>query len=146
MANPQPLNYLDKALNGLRDLNLVPEQTMGEEPVISLISQISAIDEDKTLAIARTLDQASLFNEVVREQVSSMELGERYEEITNAFNSIRDDAKSMVEQVSDGKIDTFERVGNIWMKATRGDIPERFEKIKKVYLDVAKSSQDQIER
>ena len=145
MANPQPLKYLDKALNSLRDLNLVPETT-DEAPIIDLIDQISDLDQDKTLAIARTLNQASLFNEVVREQVSGMELGERYEKITNAFNSIRDDAKSMVEQVEDGKLDTFERIGNVWMKVTRGDIPARFEKIKKTYLDVADDSKDQIKR
>ena len=145
MANPQPLKYLDKALNGLRDLNLVPETT-DEAPIIDLIDQISDLDQDKTLAIARTLNQASLFNEVVREQVSGMELGERYEKITSAFNSIRDDAKSMVEQVEDGRLDTFERIGNVWMKVTRGDIPDRFEKIKKTYLDVAGDSKDQIKR
>ena len=145
MSTPQPLKYLDKALSGLRDLSLVPEKT-DEAPVIALIDQISDLDEEKAVAIARTLNQASLFNEVVREQVSSMELGERYEKITNAFNSIRDDAKDMVEQVEDGRIDTFERIGNIWMKVTRGDIPERFDKIKETYLEVADDSSDQIER
>ena len=145
MSMSQPLQYLDKAMNGLRDLGLVPEKT-NEAPIIDLINQISDLDEDKTLAIARTLNQASLFNEVVREQVSGMELGDRYEEITNAFNSIRDDARSMVEQVEDGKIDTFERIGNVWMKVTRGDIPDRFDKIKTTYLDVAEDSKDQINR
>ncbi|MDJ0956300.1 MAG: hypothetical protein QNI91_05575 [Arenicellales bacterium] len=145
MSTPQPLKYLDKALTGLRDLNLVPEKT-DDAPIIDLINQISDLDEEKTLAIARTLSQASLFNEVVREQVSSMELGERYEDITNSFNSIRDDAKSMVEQVEDGKIDTWERIGNIWMKVTRGDISDRFEDIKKTYLDVTDDSDDQIKR
>ena len=145
MTDALPLKYLDKAMSGLRDLNLVPEKT-DEAPIIDLINQISDLDEDKTLAIARTLNQASLFNEVVREQVSGMSLGERYEDITNAFNSIRDDAKSMVEQVEDGKIDTFERIGNIWMKVTRGDIPDRFEKIKETYLEVADDSKDQINR
>ena len=145
MSTPQPLKYLDKALNGLRDLSLVPEKT-DDAPIIALIDQISDLDEDKTLAIARTLNQASLFNEVVREQISSMELGERYADITNSFNSIRDDAKNMVEQVEDGRIDTFERLGNVWMKVTRGDIPDRFDKIKIVYLEVADDSQDQIER
>jgi len=145
MSTTQPLKYLDKAMNGLRDLNLVPENT-NEAPIIDLINQISDLDEDKTLAIARTLNQSSLFNEVVREQVSGMELGDRYEDITNSFNSIRDDAKSMVEQVEDGKLDTFERIGNAWMKVTRGDIPDRFDKIKKIYLEVAEDSKDQINR
>lgn len=145
MSTTTPMQYLDKALNGLRDLGLVPETTE-EAPVISLIEQISDLDEDKTVAIARTLNQASLFNEVVREQVSGMELGERYEDITSSFNSVRDDAKSMVEQVEDGRIDTWERLGNVWMKVTRGDIPRRFDEIKKTYLEVAEDSRDQIER
>ncbi len=145
MAIPQPLKYLDKALSGLRDLNLVPDKT-DEAPIIDLIEQIADLDEEKTLAIARTLSQASLFNEVVREQVRSMELGQRYEQITGAFNSIRDDARNMVKQVEDGRIDTFERIGNVWMKVTRGDIPARFADIKKTYLDVTRDSDDQIRR
>jgi hypothetical protein len=75
-----------------------------------------------------------------------MEIGERYEKITEAFNSIRDDAKSMVEQIEDGKLDTFERISNVWMKATRGDIASRFDKIKETYLDVTASTNDQIQR
>jgi len=139
------LKYFDRAMNQLRDLGLVPENG-DEAPIVALLNRLTQLDEAKVTAIARTLSQASLFNEVVREQVSSMKLGERYEEITDSFNSIRDDAKSMVEQVEDGKIDTFERVSNIWMKVTRGDIASRFQDIKETYLDVAKDSSDQIER
>ncbi|MEA3303354.1 MAG: cell surface protein [Pseudomonadota bacterium] len=140
-----PMKQLDKAMNGLRDLGLVPETTE-DAPIISLIEQISDLDEEKTIAIARTLNQASLFNQVVREQIDAMNIGQRYEDITNSFNSIREDAKSMVDQLEDGKIDTFERVGNVWMKVTRGDIPQRFDKIKGVYLEVAADSKDQIKR
>jgi len=140
-----PMKHLHKAMNGLRDLGLVPEKTQ-DAPIISLIEQISDLDEEKTIAIARTLNQASLFNQVVREQIDAMSIGERYEDITNSFNSIREDAKSMVDQLEDGKIDTFERIGNVWMKVTRGDIPRRFDKIKEVYLQVAADSKDQIQR
>ncbi len=139
------LKYFDRAMNQLRDLGLVPE-TADEAPIVALLNRLTQLDEAKVTAIARTLSQASLFNEVVREQISSMKLGERYEEITGKFNSIRDDAKSMVEQVEDGKIDTFERIGNVWMKVTRGDIAKRFQDIKDTYLEVAKDSSDQIER
>jgi hypothetical protein len=132
-------------MNALRDLNLVPEKTE-ETPIVALLNQISDLDTEKTVAIARTLNQASLFNEVVREQVSAMALGERYDEITNSFNSIRDDAREMVDQVEDGKISAWERIQNIWMKVTRGDMSDRFDKIKRVYLDVAKDSKDQIAR
>ena len=140
-----PLQYLDRAMNALRDLNLVPEKTE-EAPIVALLNQISDLDAEKTVAIARTLNQASLFNEVVREQVSAMALGERYDEITDSFNSIRDDAKEMVDQVEDGKISAWERLQNVWMKVTRGDMSDRFEKIKRVYLDVAKDSKDQMAR
>ncbi len=139
------LKYFDRAMNQLRDLGLVPEKA-DEAPIVALLDRLTSIDEEKVVAIARTLSQASLFNEVVREQVSSMKLGERYEEITNNFNSIRDDAKKMVEQVDDGKIDTFERISNTWMKVTRGDIASRFNEIKDIYLEVAGDSKDQIER
>lgn len=142
-----PMQYLEKAMNGLHDLGLVPtEGDQQVEPIIALLNQISELDEGRVAAIARTLNQASLFNDVVREQVQAMEIGQRYEQITNAFNSIRDDAKSMVDQVEDGKIDTFERIGNIWMKVTRGDIASRFAKIKETYLDVTASTNDQIQR
>ena len=146
-AAASPLQYLDKAMNGLHDLGLVPtEGAQEEEPIIALLNQISGLDEGRVTAIARTLSQASLFNDVVREQVQAMEIGQRYEEITNAFNSIRDDAKTMVDQIEDGKLDTFERIGNVWMKVTRGDIASRFDKIKDIYLDVTSSTNDQIQR
>ncbi len=139
------LQYLDKALNGLRDLGLMPEKP-DEMPVIALINKISDLDEEKAIAIARTLTNTTVFNEVVRDQIKAMNVGERYETITKAFDSIRDDAKSMVEQLDDGKIDTMERLSNFWMKVTRGDIPSRFRKIKKTYLDVSADTKDQMER
>lgn len=143
--NNTTFHYLDKALSQIRDLGLMPEQ-IDEAPVVTLLEKLTDIDEGKIVAIARTLTQASVFNDIVREQVSEMRVGSRYEEITEAFNSIRSDAKRMVEQVDDGKLDTFERINNIWMKATRGDIASRFDNIKQTYLEVAADSRDQIER
>ncbi|ESQ15508.1 MAG: hypothetical protein N838_08495 [Thiohalocapsa sp. PB-PSB1] len=141
------MQYLDKAMNTLHDLGLAPtEANSAEDPMVALLNQIAGLDEGRVAAIARTLAQSSTFNEVVREQIQAMDISNRYEAITAAFNSIRDDAKTMVEQVEDGKLDTFERVANMWMKATRGDIASRFEKIKVNYLEVTASTQDQIQR
>ena len=141
-----PIQYLDKAMNSLHDLGLLPEQGGEEAPIIALLKQIADLDEERVVAITRTLSQASLFNEVVREQVQAMDIGTRYEDIVDAFNSIRDDAKKMVEQIDDGKLDTFERISNVWMKVTRGDIASRFDDIKDTYLDVTDATQDQIQR
>ena len=111
-----------------------------------LLEQITELEPDKVAAIARTLDQASVFNDVVREQVSNMTIAQRYEGITKAFDSIRDDAKALVDQYADGKISTMERVSNVWMKMTRGDIASRFGKIKDLYLEVQVESANQIAR
>ncbi|HFB54353.1 MAG TPA: cell surface protein [Hellea balneolensis] len=139
------LQYLDSALGKLRELGLLGGKS-DPVPVITLLDQISDIDEEKVTAIARTLDQASYFNEVVREQVSGIRVSDRYEGITTAFNSIRDDAKAMVDQYADGKISTMEKVSTAWMKMTRGTIAKRFGKIKTLYLDVAMETKNQIER
>ena len=142
-----PMKYLEKAMDKVRDLGLVPQSNEGKiDPMVALLNTISDIDEERVIAIARTLNQASFFNDVVREQVQAMDISNRYEDITSAFNSIRDDAKTMVDQLDDGKLSTFARVTNVWMKATRGDIASRFADIKTTYLEVTDSTQDQIQR
>lgn len=141
----KPLQYLDKAVAAIRDLGLWPEQ-QGEAPITGLLSQITELDETRVILIGRTLSQASAFNEVVREQVAAMKIGERYEDITKGFDSIRDDAKGMVDQLQDNRIDLIERVSNVWMKVSRGDIATRFEKIRDTYLTVTSDTKDQIDR
>jgi hypothetical protein len=145
IAVRSPLQYLDRASTALREMGLMPEK-VDPAPINALLEKISDLDKDKIALIARTLGQAEVFNEVVREQTSHMEIGQRYEEITNGFNSIRDDAKRLVDQVADAKIDIFERGTNMWMKIARGDISDRFDKIRKTYLAVTKETRNQIER
>ncbi len=144
--SPSALQYLDKAVGGLRNLGIMPEKQNEVAPIVALLEQISDLNPDKTAAIARTLDQMSTFNDVVREHISGVTVGERYEGITTAFNSIRDDSKSLVDQYSDGKISTMERVSNVWMKMTRGDVASRFGKIKDLYLEVQAESASQIDK
>ena len=141
-----PLQYLDKAMGSLRDLGLFKETKPEDAPIIGLLEKISELEPDKIAVISRTLGQMSTFNEIVREQISEMTIGQRYEEITKQFNSIRDDAKAMVDQISDGKIDVFERATNAWMKIARGDIATRFDKIRDTYVAVAKDTKTNIER
>jgi hypothetical protein len=144
--SPTALQYLDKAMGSLRQLGLLPAKQGDPAPIVALLNQVSDLEPDKVAAIARTLDQASVFNDVVREHVASITVGERYEAINTAFNTIRDDAKALVDQYADGKISTMERLSNTWMKMTRGDIAQRFGKIKDLYLDVQKETNLQIEK
>ncbi|HEY0920593.1 cell surface protein [Devosia sp.] len=141
----KPLQYLDRAMTAIRDLGIWPEQ-QGEQPITGLLAEITHLDETKVILIGRTLTQASAFNEVVRSQVAAMTVGERYEQITNAFNSIRDDAKGMVDQLDDGRLDMLERASNVWMKISRGDIASRFDKIRDTYLEVSRETKNQVER
>jgi hypothetical protein len=145
MAELPALQYLDKALATVRDMGL-KVQPSGQDPIVALLEQIADLDKDKVAVIARTLAEGSTFNEIVRNEVSAMKIGERYNEIVESFNSIRDDAKTMVDQLADGRISTFERVNNVWMKVSRGDVSQRFDKIQKTYLAVAADSADQIRR
>ena len=145
MAQLPALKYLDRALTTVRDMGLKPEGG-SDEPIGALLDQIAHLDKNKVAVIARTLSEASTFNEIVRNEISAMKIGERYNDIVESFNSIRDDAKSLVDQLADGRLSTWERVNNVWMKVSRGDVATRFDKIQKVYLSVAKDSRDQIKR
>src|SRR6516165_6371266 len=145
VAVKSPLQYLDKVSNALRDMGLLPDK-VDPAPINALLEKISDLDQDKIALIARTLGQTEVFNEVVREQTSKMEVGQRYQAITNGFNSIRDDSKRLVDQVADGKIDILERGTNMWMKIVRGDIASRYDGIRKIYLSVTKETKNQIER
>ncbi|WP_269581209.1 cell surface protein [Roseibium sp. Sym1] len=140
-----PLQYLDRALSTLRDIGITPESE-ADAPINALLEQISDLSPDKVLIISRTLAQASNFNEVVRTQVRQMDIGERYEEITEAFNTIRDDAKALVDQLADGRISFTENLSNKWRDMRRGTISDRFDDIRGTYKDVARATKDQIER
>jgi hypothetical protein len=140
-----PMQYLDKATAVLRDLGLMPAK-LEPAPINALLEKISALEPDKIQVIARTLGYASVFNEIVRDQISGMEIGERYKTITSGFDSIRDDAKRMVDQLADSKLDLMERATNVWMKISRGDVAARFDKVRATYLDVTKDTKDQIDR
>lgn len=141
----KPLQYLDRAVGAIKEMGIWPEN-QEVAPITGLLEQITQLDETKVVLIGRVLSQASAFNEVVRTQIAAMNVGQRYDDITNSFDSIRDDAKGMVDQLDDGKIDFRERVSNVWMKVSRGDIATRFDKIKDVYLDVTADTKDQIDR
>ena len=50
-----PMQYLDKAMSRLHDLGLLPEKQGEEAPIIALLNQISDLDEERVVAITRTL-------------------------------------------------------------------------------------------
>ena len=53
-----------------------PEADGSAAPVVALLEQITELEPDKVAAIARTLYQASVFNDVVRAQVPNMTIAQ----------------------------------------------------------------------
>lgn len=136
--------YLDKAVSVLDRFKL--DTTPPPSEFSGLLDQIAYIDEPKVLAIAKTLRYIDTFNQLVRENVEAINVGHRYGEIADRFNSIREDSKNLVDQLEDGKINFGEKVENWWMKLTRGTPHKRFEEIKEIYKEVCVDTKDQLER
>ncbi|UVK82088.1 merozoite surface protein 3b [Pseudomonas sichuanensis] len=138
--------YLERALDGLRKLGITFGQPAQQAPVMVLLDKIAHYDNQRVTGIAAVLQQATVFNQTVREQIAGMDISQRYMDITDSFTSIREDAAAMASWMDDGRLDTLERLSMAWMNLRRGSIPSRFEDIRKHYLDVCKAASDQITR
>ncbi|MEL7338360.1 MAG: cell surface protein, partial [Planctomycetota bacterium] len=87
----------------------------------------------------------STFNQLVRDNVENIRVGNRYMEITQLFDSVREDSKRLIAQLDDGKISTTEKISNWWMKLRRGSPSDRFDNIADIYRDVSKDTKTQLE-
>jgi hypothetical protein len=133
--------YLDSAMDVLKKFGIDSKNTAPQE-LISLLESVKHIDEAKVLAIADVIQHMSSFNALVRENVESIKVGDRYMTITQMFDSVREDSKRLISQLDDGKISGTEKVSNWWMKIRRGTPNDRFEKIVETYSEVAKDTKE----
>ena len=137
--------YLDRAMAVLEKFGVAGKEEAGHE-LIKLLEEVKHLDEAKALAIANTVKHMSAFNQLVRDNVENINVGNRYLEISQSFDSIREDSKGLIHQLEDGRIDFTEKVGNLWMKIRRGSPSARFEKIVELYQAVCDDTKDQLER
>jgi hypothetical protein len=137
--------YLDKAVDVLEKFGV---KGKGDAPVelIRLLEEVKHVDEARALAIANTIKYMSTFNQLVRDNVENINVGNRYLDISQMFDSIREDSKTLIKQLDDGKIGVTEKMANVWMNIRRGSPSARFEKIVDTYQDVCKDTKDQLER
>ncbi|TWU58833.1 hypothetical protein Poly51_16130 [Rubripirellula tenax] len=133
--------YLDRAVVVLKKFGIDSKNTAPQE-MINLLEEVKHLDEDKVLAIAEVIQHMSSFNQLVRENVESIKIGNRYMDITQMFDSVREDSKRLIMQLDDGKISGTEKVSNWWMKMRRGSPNDRFEKIVETYSEVAKDTKE----
>lgn len=142
-SNTGMQKYLDRAMGVLKKLGVAPRDDVPQE-LISLLEGVRKLDEPRVLAIANTIKHMSTFNALVRDNVENINVGNRYLEITQMFDSIREDSKTLISQLDDGKIGITEKVQNLWMRMRRGTPSARFEKIVEAYQDVTKDTRDQL--
>jgi hypothetical protein len=144
-ADSNMQKYLDRAVDVLEKFGLSKDEEVPAE-LIRLLEEVRHVDEAKALAIARTVKHMSTFNKLVRENVENINVGNRYLEISQMFDSIREDSKKLIGQLDDGKIGVTEKMTNLWMRIQRGTPYARFEKIVDVYRDVCADTKDQLNR
>jgi len=138
-------HYLDRAIQVLKKFGLSTSGDANDE-LIRLLEDVRHVDEARALAIADVIKHMSTFNRLVRENVENIRIGNRYLEITQMFDSVREDSKMLISQLADGQISRSEKFQNWWMKIRRGTPSDRFERIAETYRDVSKDTKDQLER
>lgn len=139
------LNYLNSAMKILQDAGVVvkePESTS----IATLLEQVVDLDKDKITAIVQILQRQETFNELVRENISDMEVANRYDIITQAFNDIRSDANREVNWAEKGQNGVGVKVKRWLTSIQRGSISEQYNKVKKIYLEVFTQSNQQIKK
>ncbi|MEO1618919.1 MAG: cell surface protein [Planctomycetota bacterium] len=136
--------YLSNAVDVLRDFGIDSKKGAPQE-LVTLLESVRHLDEAKVLAIADVIQHMGAFNALVRENVESIQVGNRYMQITQEFDSVREDSKRLIAQLDDGKISGTEKLSNWWMKIRRGTPNDRFEKIVEIYSDVAKDTKEALQ-
>jgi hypothetical protein len=137
--------YLDQALGVLDRLGIAPRDDVPQE-LIRLLEEVRHVDEAKALAVANTIKHMSTFNALVRENVENINVGNRYLEISQMFDSVREDSKTLIAQLDDGQISLPEKAQNLWMRLRRGTPSARFERIVDLYQLVSRDTRDQLDR
>jgi hypothetical protein len=137
--------YLDKAVKVLGQFSVASKDEPNDQ-LVRLLEEVKHLDEPKVLAISRTISYMSRFNQLVRDNVENINVGNRYVEIAQMFDSIREDSKTLINQLQDGRISLTEKMQNLWMRLRRGTPSKRFDEIAKVYKSVSHDTKDQLDR
>lgn len=137
--------YLDQALTVLQKYGVLPKQDAPPE-LTRLLDEVRHVDEPKVMTIARTVQYMQSFNAMVRDNVEDIRVGNRFLDISQQFDSIRDDSKTLIAQLDDGKISFTEKMSNLWMKLRRGTPSDRFLKIAEIYRAVTADAQQQLQK
>jgi hypothetical protein len=137
--------YLDQALAVLQRYGVLPKQDAPPQ-LTKLLEEVRHVDEPKVMTIARTVQYMQSFTAMVRDNVEDVRIGNRYLEISQQFDTIRDDSKKLIAQLDDGVISFPERMSNLWMRMRRGTPSDRFQRIAETYKGVTVDTQQQLQK
>ena len=140
-----PAKYLAVAIDKLKQLNIAlsePDSSI----IAPLMSRLAELDEAKATVVGRTLAYQDVFSALVSKEISEMTFGKRYEEINESFDSIISDLKRMVGQAERGSVSLPERISNVYMKVSRGDVAYRFDSSLKTFTQVMRDALQQADR
>lgn len=137
--------YLDRAV-GMLDKFHIGQRADTNAELIRLLDEVKHLDEPRVLAISKTIQYMSTFNQMVRDNVENINVGDRYLDIARMFDSVREDSKTLINQLQDGRVSLPEKAQNLWMRLRRGTPSARFEEIARVYRSVAADTKNQLDR
>lgn len=144
IAKNPAIDYLDKALSVFPKLGLTLKQDE-KMPIERLIARVSDFGPERAMVILMVLIRQEAFNALVRENISDMDVGTRFEGIASNFAVIRNDALMMVNMLENGTLSVGDRFKLFWMNMSRGSIPKRFKKIGSLYKEISESLGKQVE-
>jgi hypothetical protein len=146
-ASSNAVKYLEQGLQNLKNAAIVVNKdTTLEASTSALVAKVSEYDQNNAITISRVLSYSSTFNEMIRTQLSNMDVANRYNLVTSLFDSIREDTKKQVVLAESGKVSIFDKLGLWFGDFRRGSVAKRFSEIKHVYSEVSSALKDQLDR
>lgn len=141
----RPMKHVTRAMTVLRDAGIVPSKmSTADNPLVTLMSDLAPLGESEVVAIARTMAHMENFNQMIRERAADIHVGNRFEDIAERFNSIREDSASMVKRAERGRRTFTDRIAERVMMMRRGSISDRFQAIAEEAKGVFKDTEAQL--
>lgn len=139
------LTYLNNAKQLLQEQGIIVS-TPDSTSIATLLEQIAYLDKDKVTSIVLTLQHQEGFNELVRKNISDMEIANRYNIIATQFNNIRKDANQEVSWAESGKNGLGIKFKRWLSNIKRGSISDQYNRVRETYLQVYNESDNQIKK
>lgn len=143
-----PRNKLHKARRALQLIGVTVEvDSKAQAATLSQIRELEELGPEETAHLVDVVQSMNAFDQLVSDNLRQMNVGERHNEIAENFESIIKDLERKIRGASGES-----NVGRKWVDKIqdkliawkRGDIKERFEKIKVAYESVYADSDQQI--